>query len=121
MIQTAGTPSARRSWIKGPKIPDTGIVLNAYTLKNPYNRLGKYIDMYGNVRKLDLVKKFLEDECSSKLDRMVRKGRYAIKNNRPVVIQCLYGKERSQAVAELIGDGFHCSKVFYVHREGRLE
>ena len=113
MIQTAGTKGPNRLHIRGPEILKNAVVLNAKSLPNPYGK----IDMHNDDKRLDRVKSFLKERCADKVDRLVQKGIEAIKKKKPVVIICLYGRDRSKAIAEMIGDSFHCSQVYYVHRE----
>lgn len=113
MIQTAGTPRKNRPWIKGPSAPDNAVVLNVRHLTNPYNR----VEAGDPSTHTDRVVHFLWEADSDKVKRLVDKGRAAILSNRPVVVVCLFGKDRSRAIARLIGDSFDSSKVYYVHRE----
>jgi len=113
-LQSCGKKSAKRNWIWGPNAPANAVFLNCTHLPNPYGRLQEY----NEPRELDAVKKFLRDNAPDKLDRLVERGKKAVEAGKPVVAQCMYGKHRSRAVLELIGDSFHCSKVYYVHREG---
>lgn len=114
MIQTAGTKSSRRKGIRGADPPRNAVILNARHLKNPFGNTNGSKEK----RHLDRVKEFLLRECHSKVMALVERGCQAIEQNKPVVITCLYGKDRSQAIAELIAARFHCSKVYFVHREG---
>ena len=128
MLQSCGKPTKRRPWIKGPDAPPNSVVLNCATLPNPYNRLNEYHEeapwptrkadgSRGPKRDLDIVKCFLRGEAGDKLDRLVSKGKAAVEAGKPVVAQCTFGKDRSRAVLELVADGFHPSKVYFVHRE----
>ena len=51
------------------------------------------------------------------MNNIVRKGVLAAKQGKDIVVLCKYGNWRSHAIAELIGDNFYPSRVFYVHRE----
>jgi hypothetical protein len=112
MIQTAGRKRASAKYIKGPKAPANAITINAYRLKNPY------LIVRGNGRSaIEETKKYLYENCKDKLESMIKIGKCAIENGLPIVVICQHGLHRSRAVAELIGDNFHCSKIYYVHRE----
>ena len=113
MIQTAGTPRKNRPWIIGPNAPDNAVVLNAKHLTNPYNR----IEAGDPSTHIDRVIHFLCEANADKVKRLVDKGRAAILSNRPVVVVCLFGKDRSRAIARIIGGSFDPGKVYYVHRE----
>ena len=120
IIQTAGTKSHRRRSVRGPDPPKNAVIVNAKTLKNPYDKL--HDDKYRigpNDREVDVVKRILQDTQPKKLDELVQKGVDAIRNGQHVVVVCLYGKHRSVAVAELIGKNFPRSRVVYHHREYR--
>lgn len=112
-IQTAGTKTPRRPFIRGPDPPANAVVLNAKALPNPHGRLKDYTSR----RHLDNVKDYLLDNDATKVRNLVTKGCDAIRAGRPLVIVCLFGQDRSRAIAELIGDHFHPSEVHYVHRE----
>ena len=114
MIQTAGVKSTRRPWIRGAAPPPNAVVLSARHLKNPFDRTSGSKES----RHLDRVKEFLLRECESKVLALIKRGCEAIKQNKPVVITCVHGRDRSQAIAELIAERFHCSKTYFVHREG---
>lgn len=114
MIQTAGTLSKKRPWIKGPSAPSNALVLNAKHLPNPYNNTR---GVTSSTQRIKMAREFLMNSCPDKLDRVVKKGYAAIQGGIPVVIVCLCGKERSRVIAEMIGEQFHCSRVYYVHRE----
>ena len=64
-----------------------------------------------------VAKFFLYENAGDKLKRLVERGKAAVNAGNPVVAQCAYGKHRSRAVLELIGDSFHSSRIYYVHRE----
>lgn len=128
MLQSCGKPSAKHKSIKGPDAPANAVVLNCAHLPNPHNRLHEYEEeapwpprkengARGPKRELDVVKCFLRGEAKAKLDKLVARGKAAVEAGKPVVAQCAFGKHRSRAVLELIGDSFHPSRVFYVHRE----
>lgn len=124
MLQSCGKPSAKRERIKGPDAPPNAVVLNCTGLPNPYKRMGEYEDEAprpargGPKRELDVVKCFLRGEAKVKLDKLVARGKAAVEAGKPVVAQCAFGKHRSRAVLELIGDSFPPGRVHYVHREG---
>ena len=96
-------------------MPKNAIFLNCSHLPNPYNQLYEY--KLNAPRELDAVKLFLKDNAPKKLDRLVERGKRAVEEGKPVVAQSLFGHHRSRAVLELIGDSFHCSRTYYVHRE----
>ena len=114
MIQTAGTRSTKRPWIRGPSAPSNALVLLAKHLPNPYNHTR---GATSNTERIKMAREFLMNSCPDKLDRLVNKGYTAIQAGIPVVIVCLHGKERSRVIAEMIGEQFHCSRVYYVHRD----
>ena len=114
MIQTAGTPHASRPYIRGPAAPANALRLSAKHLSNPYQHTRGVTSRSERIKK---AREFLMDSCPDKLKRLVSKGCEAIKAGTPVVIVCAYGRDRSQVVAEMIGESFHCGRVYYVHRE----
>ena len=114
MIQTAGTPSASRKYIRGPDAPPSALVLRATHLPNPYGHVQSATSISERTKQ---VREFLVNRCPDKLQRLVDQGKRAIEKGNPVVIVCLYGRDRSRVVAEMIGEQFHCSRVYYVHRE----
>ena len=125
MLQSCGKKTPRNKFVKGPNAPPNAVTLNCTHLPNPYHHITEYTHKMieekaqGDPnRELDVVKFFLREKLGDKLDRLVNRGIAAINAGNPVVAQCTYGKHRSRAVLELIGDAFHPSKVFYVHREG---
>lgn len=116
MIQTAGTPSSRRLHLNGPDCPPDAVILNAKGLPNPHGK----VDGGGEEwERLERVKGFLRDRCPEKVERLVKKGCLAIQGNRPVVVVCLYGRDRSRAIAEMIGEHFSSETVYYEHRESK--
>jgi RNase adaptor protein for sRNA GlmZ degradation len=124
MLQSCGKKTARNKFVKGPDAPPNAVKLNCTVLPNPYHHINEYkykmIDEKAQGdphRELDVVKFFLREKACDKLDRLVNRGIAAIESGNPVVAQCAYGKHRSRAVLELIGDAFHPSRVYYVHRE----
>ena len=124
MLQSCGKKTTKKKWIKGPDAPPNAVTLNCTHLPNPFSHISEYrykmIDekAQGNPhRELDVVKFFLREKAGDKLDRLVNRGIAAVEAGNPVVAQCAYGKHRSRAVLELVGDAFHPSRVHYVHRE----
>lgn len=115
MIQTAGIKTKRRNWIRGPDAPQNSLRLNASTLPNPFGRIN--LSSENEQANLDSVKSFLREQKDDKVQKMVEKGIQAVKKNQSVVITCTHGKHRSRAIAQIIGDSFHPSRVYYVHRE----
>ena len=113
MIQTAGRPTPKRKYVRGPDAPNNAIILNVRHLPNPYGK----IDRFPESTRLERIKEFLHDRCPQKVERLVNAGKDAIKQSLPVVIVCTHGKDRSRAIAQMIGDSFHPSRVYYVHRE----
>ena len=112
-IQTAGKKTAGHKGIHGPDPKNNALILYAYTLKNPHGKVPYKICRQA----VEETKAFLKENCNSKLQKMVERGVNAVKSGRPVVVVCAYGKHRSRAVAEMIGDHFHCSRIYYNHRE----
>lgn len=112
MIQTAGFKTKGRPWILGPSAPENAVVLNARSLPNPYGKVPNYAE-----NRMELIKAFLLEKAPDKVERLVKRGVAAIDAKKPLVIVCMYGKDRSRAIAELVGARFHPSKVYYVHRE----
>lgn len=113
MIQTAGTHGSRRKHIRGANAPSNAIIINARKLPNPYGELGTDPKM----SHVEHVQAFLREKCPDKVDKLVATGCKAIRNNQPVVVVCLYGRDRSKAIAQLIGDNFDSNEVYYEHRE----
>ena len=113
MIQTAGSQKSknpvknggRKRKINGPDAPPNAILIKATNLPNPYPN------------HTDDVVSFLKKRAPGRLAKLVELGVEAVNLGRPVVVQCAYGKHRSRAVAQLIGDHFHTGHVYYVHRE----
>jgi len=113
MIQTAGTNTHINKCRGISKREKDTVVLSAGHLSNPPRMCG-----YGNLQeKIETTKNFLKEKCEKKLNNIVRKGVLAAKQGKDVIVVCKFGNYRSRAVAELIGDNFHPSRVFYVHRE----
>ena len=112
-IQTAGKKTTKHKYLNGPYIPPNALIIHANTLKNPFNSVTSRFCR----QSIEETKQFLKRECASKTKKMIIKGIEAIKNGKPIVILCTFGKHRSRAIAEMIGDNFHCSKVYYNHRE----
>ena len=115
MIQTAGVKTKNHNFIRGPDIPPNAVKLNAFTLPNPYSKL--CLSSKNKQENIDAVKEFLLEHANKKVKNMIEKGINAVKQNKPVVVVCTYGQHRSRAIAQMIGDSFHPSKVYYVHRE----
>ena len=113
MLQSCGKKSSLRKYINGPDAPSNAVILNCTTLPNPFRHLQKYDEP----RELDRVKRFLSETSKDKVARLVVRGKAAVEAGKPVVAQCSYGKHRSRAVLEMVGDLFHVSRVYYVHRE----
>ena len=111
MIQTAGTKTYINKCRGISKRKEDTVVLNAGHLSNPPGLCGS------TTEKIEITKQFLKEKCEKKLCNIVRKGVSAIKQGKDIVILCKFGNYRSRAVSELIGDHFHPSRVFYVHRE----
>ena len=116
MIQTAGLKTKSRGYIKGPDAPVNSVHIRASTLPNPFGKIN--LSSYHEEENIERVKLFLLETSGTKLKTMISKGVDAIQKGKPLIITCTYGKHRSRAVAQLIGDKFHPSKVYYVHREG---
>lgn len=117
MLQSCGKPSAGRKFVNGPDAPPNAVFLNCTVLPNPYSRINEYKNENPSLNELDCVKLFLKDNAKAKLEKLVANGVAAVEAGKPVVAQCMFGRHRSRAVLELIGDNFHPSKVYYVHRE----
>lgn len=115
MIQTAGRKTNKRKYLKGPDAPVDSVRIIASSLPNPHGKIN--LSSIHEQENIDRVKTFLLEASEKKVKAMVSKGVEAIKNKTSVVILCTYGKHRSRAIAQLIGDSFHPSKVYYVHRE----
>lgn len=88
-------------------------MLNARHLTNPYSR----IEAGDPSTPIDRVVHFLWEANPDKVKILVDTGRAAILSNRPVVVVCSFGKDRSRAIARSIGDSFDPGEVYYVHRE----
>lgn len=126
MLQSCGKKTSKRPWIKGPDAPPNAVFLNCTNLPNPHGKFLEYEDkmrakeivQYTKYyREVDVAKFFLYENAGDKLKRLVERGKAAVNAGNPVVAQCAYGKHRSRAVLELIGDSFHSSRIYYVHRE----
>ena len=114
MIQTAGTRSKRRSSVKGPKAPDGALFLSAKHLPNPYSHVRAATT---SKERLTQAREYLMRVCPEKVERLVEAGCRAIEQGKPVVVICLHGRDRSKVVAQMIGERFHWTRVYYVHRE----
>jgi rhodanese-related sulfurtransferase len=112
MIQTAGTPGARRKRIRGPNAPSNAVVINARTLPNPHGKVVTNADNH-----IEKIQDFLRSVCPEKVKKLVALGCKAIENKKPVVVVCSYGRDRSRAIAHLIGDNFNSGEIFFDHRE----
>lgn len=110
MIQTAGTPSARRKQVRGADAPPNAIRIDARVLPNPYGQLPEHHD-------LNDVKEFLLGASPAKVKKLVAIGCTAIRNKQPIVVVCTYGRHRSRAIAQMIADSFGTDEVFLHHRE----
>ena len=110
MIQTAGTPSARRKRVRGADAPPNSVRIDTRVLPNPYNQLPEHHDMND-------VMEFLMDASPTMVKRFVATGCAAIRNQQPVVVVCTYGRHRSRAIAQMIADNFGADEVFLHHRE----
>ena len=117
MLQSCGKVSMSRKYLNGPDAPLNMVFLDCTHLPNPSNWLNVYKNENPTLNELDCVKLFLKYKAKVKLEKLVARGIAAVKAGKPVVAQCLYGKHRSRAILELIGDTFHSSRVYYVHRE----
>lgn len=115
MIQTAGLKTKSRGYLKGPDAPVNSVHIRASTLPNPFGKVN--LSSYREEENIERVKLFLLKTSAAKLEAMILKGVDAIRKGNPVIVTCTHGKHRSRAVAQLIGDKFHPSKVYYVHRE----
>ena len=120
-IQSAA--SERKFPIKqGPDLPG-GVIISVRHLPNPHRKLQEFKftrnipDAEWPKRKRDQVKVFLRTLASARLDRVILNGRKAIESGKSIVVVCSHGRERSPAVAEMIGAYFHPSKIRYEHRE----
>lgn len=126
MIQSAARKPGKTHYgvIKlGPKLPTNGVVFDITHLPNPYGKLQNFKftenipDAEWPIRKRDQVKLFLRTLAPRKLDKVIEKARKEIESGNPIAVVCARGRDRSPAVAEMIGDFFHPSRVFYSHRE----
>lgn len=116
MIQTAGLKTKSRGYLRGPDSPVDSVYIRASTLPNPFGKIN--LSSCREEENIERVKLFLLKTSGAKLEAMISKGIDAIRKGKPLIIICTHGKHRSRAVAQLIGDKFHPSKVYYVHREG---
>ena len=97
-IYTCGTPSTKRPWISGCPDIAGAVKINAKSLPNPHVHVSrKYEEAC-----LDEVETFLLRECPAKFDKLVAKGQRAVNENKPVIVQCLFGRDRSHAIARAI-------------------
>lgn len=126
MIQTAAAKKDPAKGRKGPSLPSNAVLISVVHLPNPHGpRLEKFKTSmtdsdwreWNQRSKRDRVKFFLEKTAPLKLRAVVHKAQQAIKGGHPLVIVCTAGRDRSPAVAEIVSDSFHCSKVYLVHRE----
>ena len=108
---------------RGPKLPAGGVIISVRHLPNPYGKLQEFkfthniSDADWPQRKRDQVKLFLRTVAPIKLDKTIEKGRKAIESGKSIAVVCSHGRDRSPAVAEMIGALFHPSRVNYEHRE----
>ena len=97
-LYTCGTVSNRRPWIRGPPSIPGAVIINAKILPNPY----KYVSSDHEETRLDEVEDFLRRVCEQKFENLVAKGVHAIDCGKSVIVQCLFGRDRSHAVARVI-------------------
>ena len=125
-IQSAASKSGKSlgGVIKhGPKLPAGGVVISVRHLPNPYGKLHEFkfthniSDADWPKRVRDQIKLFLRTLAPGKLDRVIKKGQTAIQSGKPIAVVCSHGRDRSPAVAEMIGELFHPSQIKYEHRE----
>lgn len=108
---------------RGPELPAGGVIISVRHLPNPHGKLQEFKfthnipDADWPKRKRDQVKLFLQTLAPKQLDRVIQKGRKEIALGKSIVVVCTHGRDRSPAVAEMIGATFHSSKVDYEHRE----
>ena len=107
----------------GPKISPGGVIISVRHLPNPHEKLQEFkflhniSDAEWPKRKRDQIKLFLRTLAPVKLNKVIERGRKAIESGKPIAVVCSYGRDRSPAVAEMIGQCFHSSRVNYEHRE----
>lgn len=126
LIQSAASkPGKTRGGVirRGPKLPSNGVVLSVTHLPNPHGKLQDFkweydiSDANWPIGKRDQIKLYLRTLARLKLDRVIEKGRIAIESGKPIAVVCSHGRDRSPAVAEMIGELYHPSKTVYEHRE----
>tara|TARA_B100001540_G_scaffold316111_1_gene345097 strand:+ start:1935 stop:2330 length:396 start_codon:yes stop_codon:yes gene_type:complete len=126
MIQTAAAKKDLSKGRKGPAAPPNALLLSVVHLPNPHGpRLERFKTSmsdsdwreWNRRSERERVKFFLEKCAPTKLRAIVCNAQQAIQGGRPIVIVCKAGRDRSPAVAEIVADTFHCSKVYLVHRE----
>ena len=99
--------------LKGPPddVPDA-VTIDAGVLPNPYSTLGlRARDDLGE------VKAFLLKRAAKKVTRLVARGVAAVRQKKPVIVQCRFGRHRSRAIAEMIQAALPSDRVVIVHRE----
>jgi hypothetical protein len=108
VIQTAGTHSS----CNGPELPKNCVILYAHKLYNPYT-IVKDMDAKEAIEK---TKNLLMENNAKQLNNMLSKGKNGIICGKNIVVLCKYGKHRSRAIAEMIGNSFF-DRVCYQHME----
>tara|TARA_B100001989_G_C24534923_1_gene463769 strand:- start:1690 stop:2022 length:333 start_codon:yes stop_codon:yes gene_type:complete len=110
MIQTAGLHAKCKGPL--PRGRNKTLVLYADKLHNPYHQV-KDLSEKDAVCK---TQKILLKKNKEKVDNMISKGKQAILTGKDVIIVCKYGKHRSKAIAQLLGN-FLPQRIFFDHRE----
>ena len=110
MIQTAGLHKNCKGPM--PRGKNKTLVLYADKLYNPYHQVKDLSEKEAVCK----TQKILLKKNKGQIDRMVSKGKQAILTGKDVIIVCKYGKHRSKAIAELLGN-FLPQRIFFNHRE----
>ena len=110
MIQTAGL----HKMCKGPmpRGRNKTLVLYANKLHNPYRQVKDLSEKDAILK----TQKILLKKNKNQVDKIISKGKQAIVTGKDVIIVCEYGKHRSKAIAQLLGN-FSPQRIFFDHRE----
>ena len=98
-IYTCGTPTKTRPNIRGPPSITDSVLIKVVSMPNPYHSIRNEHD---DEERLNKVEEFLRSTCHEKFDKFVSMGEQAVLKNKTVIVQCLFGRDRSHAVARAI-------------------
>ncbi len=97
-IYVCGTPSKKRPTIRGPPNVRHAVLINAKQLPNPYHKVRHEPEE----TRLEKTEEVLRSTSSAKFDALVLKGVKAVSAGHPVVVQCMFGRDRSHVVGRAI-------------------